>query len=76
MPLVTSIWMIGLPLLLAFLAGAGAGTVFDGLARFAGTFWAIYGGASILLGGLLLLWVVVSAWRAGMLRVGSKVTDG
>ncbi|NNK15627.1 MAG: hypothetical protein HKP51_01840 [Sulfitobacter sp.] len=66
-PLMTAIWMIGLPLALAFLAGAGSGTVFDPVAAFAGTLFAIFGGASLILGGLLLLWTLWSAWRAGEL---------
>ncbi len=62
-PLITSVWMIAVPLVLAFFAGAGAGTVFDPIATFAGTLWAIYGGASLILGVLLLGWVLWSVWR-------------
>lgn len=64
---VVAVWMIAVPLVLAFIAGAGAGTIFDGLATFAGTFWSIYGGASLILGVLLLGWTFWAAWRAGEL---------
>ena len=67
-PLMTAALMIGLPLVLAFKAGAGSGTVFDPIAGFAETVWEIYGGASLILGILLLLWTLWSAWRAGELR--------
>jgi hypothetical protein len=62
-PLITSLWMIGVPLFFAFVAGAGAGTAIDGLARFAGTLFAGFGGASLILGVALLAWVLWSAWR-------------
>ncbi len=62
-PLITSLWMIFVPLVFAFIAGAGAGTVFDPLATFAGTVWSIFGGASVIFGVVLLLWVLWSAWR-------------
>ena len=62
-PLFTAAWMIGLPLFLAFVAGAGAGTVLEPFARFAGTLWSIFGGASVILGLVLLGWVALTAWR-------------
>lgn len=64
-PLMTAVLMIGIPLVLAFKAGAGAGTVFDPIASFAGTLWEIFGGASLILGVLLLIWTLWSAWRTG-----------
>ncbi len=63
-PLYTALGMIGIPLLLAFIISAGTGTVLDPLVRFAETLWAGFGGASLLLGGVLLVWVLWSAWRA------------
>jgi hypothetical protein len=72
-PLMTAVWMIGVPLALAFLAGAGAGTVFDGIATYAGALWSIFGGASLILGVLLLLWTLWSAWRAGELSSGKEL---
>ena len=66
-PLMTAALMIGVPLVLAFKAGAGAGTVFEPIATFAGTLWEIFGGASLILGVLLLVWTLWSAWRAGEL---------
>jgi len=63
-PFVTAIWMIVLPLVFAFLAGAGAGTVFNGLASFLGTLTSIFGGASLLCGVGLLVWVFWKAWQA------------
>jgi len=62
-PLITSLWMIGIPLVFLFVAGAGAGTVLDPIARFAETKWSIFGGSSMIFGGLLLAWVLFSAWR-------------
>lgn len=67
-PLITSIWMIFTPLFFAFIAGAGAGTVFDPLATFAGTVWSIFGGASLILGVVLFLWVAFTAWRGSELN--------
>ncbi|KIN62538.1 hypothetical protein Z946_1398 [Sulfitobacter noctilucicola] len=67
-PFLTGLWMIAIPLVLAFLAGAGAGTVFDPLASFLGTLWSIFGGASLILGALLMLWVLWSAWRGSKLH--------
>ena len=67
-PLMTAVWMIGVPLVLAFFAGAGAGTVFDPLAAFA-----IFGGASLILGAALLLWTLWSAWRAGELTASKEL---
>ena len=68
-PLMTAALMICVPLVLAFKAGAGAGTVFDPVATFAGTLWEIFGGVSLILGLLLLGWTLWSAWRAGELTV-------
>ena len=64
-PLMTAALMIGVPLVLAFKAGAGMGTVFEPIATFAGTLWQIFGGASLILGVLLLVWTLWSGWRAG-----------
>lgn len=64
-PLMTAACMIGTPLVLAFLAGAGAGTIFAPVAVFAGTLWSIFGGVSLIAGLILLGWTVWSAWRAG-----------
>ena len=50
-------WMIGLPLVLAFFAGAAAGTFLDGLAGVAGAVFAVFGWISIALGVVLLAWV-------------------
>ncbi|MFC6635953.1 hypothetical protein GV827_05055 [Sulfitobacter sp. JBTF-M27] len=72
-PLMTAGWMIGVPLVLAFFAGAGAGTVFDPLAAFAGTVFSIFGGASLILGAALLLWTLWSAWRAGELTASKEL---
>lgn len=72
-PLMTAVWMIGVPLVLAFFAGAGAGTVFDPLADFAGTIFSIFGGASLILGAALLLWTLWSAWRAGELTASKEL---
>ena len=55
--------MIAVPLVFAFVAGAGAGTLIDPIARFAETVWSIFGGASLILGVVLLSWVLWSAWR-------------
>ncbi len=55
--------MISLPLFFAFLAGAGAGTVFDSIASFAGTVWSIFGGASLILGLIWLGGVLIFVWR-------------
>jgi len=62
-PLITSLWMIGIPLVFLFAAGAGTGTVLDPIARFAEMKWSIFGGSSLILGIFLLGWVLVSAWR-------------
>ena len=70
-PLMTAGVMIFAPLAVAFLAGAGAGTVFDPIATYLGAFWSIFGGASLILGTLLLLYTLWSAWRAGELSQGS-----
>ncbi|MFK7836725.1 MAG: hypothetical protein AB8B60_10930 [Sulfitobacter sp.] len=72
-PVVTALWMVFVPLVFAFVAGAGAGTVFDGLATFAGTMWSIFGGASLILGLVLLGWVGWSAWRAGDLGTSKEL---
>lgn len=64
-PLMTAFLMIGIPLVLAFKAGAGMGTVFEPIAAFAGTLWEIFGGASLIIGVLLLVWTLWSAWRTG-----------
>jgi len=66
-PLMTAALMIGIPLLLAFKAGAGEGTVLAPITDFAGTLWSAFGGASLILGSLLLVWTLWSAWRAGEL---------
>ena len=73
-PLMTAVLMIALPLVLAFKAGAGAGTVFEPIAGFAGTLWDIFGGASLILGVLLLVWTLWSAWKAG--EIGQKEVNG
>lgn len=57
---VTAIWMIVTPLVFAFFAGAGAGTAFNGFAQLLGTLFSIFGGASLIFGVCLLLWV---AWQ-------------
>ena len=75
-PLITSLWMIGLPLAFAFVASAGAGTALAGLASFAGTVWSIFGGASLMMGTAVLLWVLWRAWRAGDLSASSKELNG
>lgn len=62
-PFITAVWMIAVPLALAFLAGAGAGTALDGLAGFMGVLFGIFGGASIVFGVMLMLWVGWKAWR-------------
>lgn len=62
-PLITSLWMIGIPFVFLFVAGAGAGTALDPIARFAETKWSIFGGSSLILGIVLLGWVVFSGWR-------------
>lgn len=64
-PFMTAILMIAVPLFLAFVAGAGQGTMLDPVADFAGTMWSIFGGASLILGATLLLWVLWSDWRTG-----------
>lgn len=68
-PFILSMWMIFLPLAIAFLGGAGAGTVFDPIAGFLTTLWSIYGGASVILGLLLLMWVLWSGWRGSSERL-------
>ena len=68
-PFLTAIWMIVLPLVFAFFAGAGAGTIFNGLASFLGALVRIFGGASLLFGILLLGWVVWRAYQAGDLPI-------
>lgn len=72
-PLVTAAYLISVPLIVAFFAGAGAGTVLDSLAGMLGVFFGIFGGASIAVGILLLLWVGWRAWRDG---VSSKEVNG
>ncbi|MEW9918189.1 hypothetical protein AB2B41_01120 [Marimonas sp. MJW-29] len=72
-PLMTSLWMIGLPLVLAFFAGAGAGTALDTIAGYAGAIFDIFGGASLILGAALLVWTVWSAWRAGEMSSQNEV---
>lgn len=74
-PLMTAGLMIGIPLLLAFKAGAGAGTVLAPLTDFAGTLWSVYGGASLILGTALLAWTLLSAWRAGELTDSNELND-
>ena len=69
-PFVTALWMIALPIAVWFFAGAGAGTIFGGLARFLETMFAVYGGASLIIGALLLLWSLAQAWRDGALARG------
>jgi len=64
-PFITAIWLITVPLVVAFFGGAGAGTVFDGFARFLSTMFSIFGIASLIVGAALLAWVVWSDWRAG-----------
>lgn len=64
-PFITAIWLITVPLVVAFFAGAGAGTVFDGFAGFLSTMFGIFGGASLIVGVALLAWVIWSVWRTG-----------
>lgn len=71
-PVVTAAWLITLPLAFAFLAGAGAGTAFAGMAGMLGVMFSIFGGASIIVGTLLLLWVGWQVWRGG----GSDAAHG
>lgn len=67
-PVTIAIWLIALPLVVAFFAGAGAGTAFDGLAGFLSTVFGIFGGASLLVGIALLLWVAWREWKLGKSR--------
>ncbi|MEM6939098.1 MAG: hypothetical protein AAF943_01485 [Pseudomonadota bacterium] len=64
-PLYTALGMIGVPLVLAFIVGAGAGTVVEPISEFAGTLWSIFGVASLILGSVLLFFVGLAAWRNG-----------
>lgn len=72
-PFVTAIWLIAVPLIFAFLAGAGAGTVFNGLAGLLGVMFSIFGGPSIVVGLLLMAWVGWNVWRD---KGGSKAIHG
>ena len=64
-PVTLAIWMIALPAVFWFLSGAGAGTMFHWLANLLGTMLGIFGGASLLVGALLLVWVALRVWRTG-----------
>ncbi|MBD3664865.1 hypothetical protein [Sulfitobacter aestuariivivens] len=64
-PLVTAIWMICLPFVFMFFAGAGAETVFDWLSQLSHTIFAVFGGPSVIFGALLLVWTVWRGWRNG-----------
>lgn len=72
-PLITSAWMIFLPLLVRFIETAGDGTVLQGLSNFAGVMWSGFGGASLFVGLALLGWVLFSAWRAGDLTTSKEL---
>lgn len=63
-PFTVAIWLIALPLVIAFFAGAGAGTAFNGFAGFLATLFAMFGGASLIVGLLLLLWVGWRQWKS------------
>ncbi len=62
-PFYTSMGMIGIPLVLAFIVSAGTGTFLQPIVTFAETLWVGFGVASLILGFALLLWVGWSAWR-------------
>ncbi|MEM7521688.1 MAG: hypothetical protein AAF307_11695 [Pseudomonadota bacterium] len=64
-PLMTALWMIGVPLVLRFIETAGAGSVLNGLAYLAGTLWSAFGAISIGLGVLVLVCVLGSALLNG-----------
>ena len=62
-PFVTALWMIVLPPVFWFFAGAGAGTVFHGLAGLLDTMFSVFGGPSLIVGFLLLGWSLLQVWR-------------
>ena len=64
-PMVTALWMIFLPLVFWFFAGAGMETAFHWLARLLDACFSSFGGSSVFFGLLLLGWTGIEAWRDG-----------
>lgn len=75
-PVKTAVWMISVSLVCAFIGGAGAGTIFDGVARHLGTIWDTVGWIAMIVGLLTLCWVAWSMWRSGELNGASKELNG
>lgn len=64
-PGVTALWMILLPALFWFFAGAGMDTFMHWLARLLDACFTAFGGSSLFFGFLLLAWTAIEAWRDG-----------
>lgn len=75
-PVKTAFWMIGISLVCGFIGGAGAGTVFDSLARLIGAIWSSVGWVAVIVAVAILCWVAWSAFRAGDLGRTSKELNG